>query len=92
MKEEFFQEFILAFMCETSHQTKDCNIHEQPPRFDFIESWFQSIVGQEVQSDFGNIWLSFTSVYFGHAFHSLIAVMTSFPILEFIPQFSWMLE
>jgi hypothetical protein len=34
------------FKWETSHQIKDCIIHEKPPRVDFIETWFQSIVGQ----------------------------------------------
>jgi len=33
------------FKIEISYPTKDNNNHEKP-RIDFIESWFQSIVGQ----------------------------------------------
>jgi hypothetical protein len=73
------------FKWETSHPTKDCNTHEQPG-VDFIESWFQSIVSQAMQSDFGHIRLSFTSIHFGHAFDSLITALICSPILEFIPQ------
>jgi hypothetical protein len=79
------------FKLETSHPTKDCNTHEKP-RIDFIESWFQSIVGQAMQSYFEHIWLNFTSVHFEHTLDSLIAALICSPILEFIPNISWMLE
>jgi hypothetical protein len=46
------------FKLETPHPTKDNNILEQP-RIDFIESWFQSIVGQAMQSYFGHILAQF---------------------------------
>jgi hypothetical protein len=42
------------FKFETSHPTKD-NIILEKPRIDFIESWFQSIVDQVMQSYFENI-------------------------------------
>jgi hypothetical protein len=45
------------FKLETPHPTKDNNNHEQP-RIDYIESWFQSIVGQAMQSYFGHIQLN----------------------------------
>jgi hypothetical protein len=56
---------------ETPHPIKDNNILEQP-RIDFIESWFQSIVGQAMQSYFEHIWFSFSSTHFGHAPDSLV--------------------
>jgi len=42
------------FKWKNSHPTKDWNNHEQPG-IDFIESWFQSIVIQAMQSNFGHI-------------------------------------
>jgi hypothetical protein len=35
----------------------------EKPRDDFIESWFQSIVGQTMQSDFEHIWFNFSLVH-----------------------------
>jgi hypothetical protein len=40
---------------KNSHPTKYNNNHEQPPRVDFIESWFQIIVGKAMQLNFGHI-------------------------------------
>ena len=79
------------FKFENSYPTKDCNTHEKLGVY-FIESWFQSIVGQAMQSDFGHIWINFTLVHFGHALDTLIEAPICSPILEFIPQISWMLE
>jgi hypothetical protein len=47
---------------ETPHPIKDNNILEKP-RIDFIETWFQSIVGQAMQSNSQCIWLSFSPVH-----------------------------
>jgi hypothetical protein len=77
--------------CETSHPTKYFSTHRQP-RVDFIESWFQRIVGQAMQSDFHHIWIGLTSIHFGHALDSLKATLICSPILDFIPQTRWMLE
>jgi hypothetical protein len=49
------------FKWETSHPTKDSSTHEQPLRVDFIESWFQSIVGQAMKSGF---WAHLVEFYF----------------------------
>ena len=80
------------FKKETYHQTKDYSIHDQPLRVDFIETWFQRIVGQALQSNFGHIQLIFTLVCFGNNFYFLVASLTYFPIPKFIPQINWMLE
>jgi hypothetical protein len=78
MKEEYFQDIaseskILDVVSdkekdesmlklEIPYPIKDNNILEKP-RIDFIESWFQSIVGQTMQSDFntsGSVFLQYT--------------------------------
>jgi hypothetical protein len=74
----------IIFKWETSHPTKYCSMHAKL-RVDFIESWFQSIVGQGMQSYFWHIWIIFTSVHFGHSFDSLIETSICSSILEFIP-------
>jgi hypothetical protein len=76
---------------ETPHPIKDNNILEQP-RIDFIESWFQSIVGQTMQSDFQHTWFNFSPVHIESAPDSLVQAPICFTVLEFIPKISWMLE
>jgi hypothetical protein len=78
------ENFQSVFNLETPHSIEDNNILEKP-LIDYIETWFPSIVGQELPSYFGHIQLNITSVYLGHAFHSLIAALTFFPILNSIP-------
>jgi len=100
MKEEFFQDIVdesrtldvvndkekHESICklETPHLTQESSIIEQRIIY-YIESWFQSIVGQAMLSDFGHVQLSLTLVYFGPDFHSLIEALTCSPIQEFIP-------
>jgi len=67
------------FKLESSHPAKDNNNHEQPI-IDFIGLWFQSIVFQSMEPYFNHILLSFTSVYFGNYFYSLIVYLTCSPI------------
>jgi hypothetical protein len=105
MKEEFFQDvanesrisdgdkekYESIFKLKIAHTNQD-NLNHEKKRIDYIESWFQSIVGQAMQSYFGHIQLILTSVYFGHAFHFLIKSLACSPIPEFILEISWMLE
>jgi hypothetical protein len=48
------EKYESIFELETSHPTK-YNIILEKIGIDFIESWFQIIVGQAMQSDFGYI-------------------------------------
>jgi hypothetical protein len=67
------------------------NILEKP-RIDFIELWFQSIVGQTMQSDFQHNWLHFSPVHIESAPDSLVQVSICSIVMEFIPKISSMLE
>jgi hypothetical protein len=58
---------------ETPHSTQDNSILEKP-RIDYIETWFQSIVGQAMPSDSQHIWFSFSPTHFEHAPESLVPV------------------
>jgi hypothetical protein len=78
-------------MLKTPKPTKENNILEQP-RIDFIELWFQSIVGQTRQSNIHHTWYIFSPVYIESASDSLVQVPTYLRVLEFIPQIRSMLE
>jgi hypothetical protein len=78
-------------MLKTPHPIKDNSILEQP-RIDFIELWFQSIVGQTTQSNLHHTWYNFSPVHIESAPDSLVQVPTYLKILEFIPQIRSMLE
>jgi hypothetical protein len=81
----------IILILETPYPIKEHNILEQI-KVDLIESWFQSIVGQAIQSDFKHILLSLITIYFGHVFYHLVAASTYCPIQELILQVGWMLE
>lgn len=107
MKEEFFQEIsnklrILdvngdkkrdknVFKRETSHPIKQCITRGQLG-VDYIESWFQSIVIQAMQSNFGHYWLSLTLMNIGNVLNSLMESSILFSSLNFITNISWILE
>jgi hypothetical protein len=107
MKEESFQDIVdesrtlevvgdkekdeCILRLETPHPIKDNSILEQP-RIDFIESWFQSIVGEAMQSDFECTWLNFSPVHIESAPDSLVQVSICSTVMEFIPQIRSMLE
>jgi hypothetical protein len=107
MKEESFQDIVdekkisdvvndkeideSILILETPHPIKDSDIIEQP-RIDYIETWFQSIVGQVMQSDVKRILLSFSSIHIESAPDSLIQAPICSIVMEFIPQIIWMHE
>jgi hypothetical protein len=76
---------------ETPLPIKESSIIKQI-RIDIIENWFQSIVGETMQSNFKHILLSLTSIYFGNILDHLVEASIHFPIQNLIPQVSWMLE
>jgi hypothetical protein len=76
---------------EIPHSIKDNNILEQP-RIDYIETWFQRIVGQTMQSDFEHIWFIFSPVHLEDAPESLVQAPICSPLQELILNISWMLE
>jgi hypothetical protein len=76
-------ECILAL--KTPHSIKDNNILEQP-RINFIELWFQSIVGQTMQSNFQHTWFNFSPVHIESALDSLVQFPICSIVMEFIPQ------
>jgi hypothetical protein len=78
-------------MLKTPQPIKDNSILEQP-RIDFIELWFQSIVGQTMQSNLHHTWYNFSPVHIESVHDSLVQVPTYLRILEFIPQIRSMLE
>ena len=61
----------IILILETPYPIKEHNILEQK-KVDLIESWFQSIVVQEIQSNFKHILLSLITIYFGHDFYHLV--------------------
>jgi hypothetical protein len=82
-------ENILIF--ETPHPIKHKNILEKP-RLDYIETWFESDVGQEIPSCSQHIWFSNSSTHFGHAPDFVVLSSICFRVLELIPNIKWMLE
>jgi hypothetical protein len=62
------------------------------PIIDFIELWFQSIVGQRTQSNLHHAWYNVSPVHIESAPDSLVQVPKYLIILEFIPQIRSMLE
>jgi hypothetical protein len=64
----------------------------EKPRIDFIETWFQRLVGQEIPSNSQHIWFSFSPAHFGHAPNSLVLSSIYLMVLEFIPHIIWILE
>jgi hypothetical protein len=73
------------FRLENPHPIKDNSIFEAS-RIVYNEKWFQSIDGQEIESYFGHIWLSFSLAQFRHAPDSLVLALICSPVVEFIPQ------
>jgi hypothetical protein len=87
MKEKYFQDIIdesrtkevvgnnekdeCILIFEIPHPIKDNNILEKP-RIDFIELWFQRIVGQTMQSDSQHTWLHISPVQIKSAPESLV--------------------
>jgi hypothetical protein len=65
---------------ETPHSIKGNNILDQP-RIEFIELWFQSIVGEAMQSDPPYTWSNFSPVHIESTHDSLVQVSTCFNIL-----------
>jgi hypothetical protein len=83
-------------MLKTPQPIKDNSIIEQP-RIDFIELWFESIVGPVKQTSLMHKLLNPIVVHFGHAtyFHApdlLVATHNFFLLLEPISQVNGMLE
>jgi hypothetical protein len=80
-----------VFKIGNSHPIKDNSILEQP-RIDFIELWFQSIVGQTMQSNPQHTWFNFSPVHIESAPDSLVQVSICSIVMEFIPKIRSMLE
>ena len=53
-------------------------------KVDLIESWFQKIVSQAIQSDVKHILFNLITIFFGNFFYHLVATSTYFPIQELI--------
>jgi hypothetical protein len=70
---------------EVPHPIKDSNTLEKP-RVDFIESWFQSIVGEAMQSYSQHTWFIFSPIHIESAPDSLVQAPICFTVLEFIPK------
>jgi hypothetical protein len=96
-KEEYFQEIFdesRTLEVVVNKEKDECILMSKTPqpRIDFIELWFQSIVGQTTQSNLHHTWYNFSPVHIESAPDSLVQVPTYLRILEFIPQIRSMLE
>jgi hypothetical protein len=76
---------------ETLHPIKGNNIFEQP-RIDFIELWFQSILGEATQSNPWHTLFNISPVHIESAPESMVKVLVCSIVMEFIPQIRSMLE
>jgi hypothetical protein len=85
------EKYECILMLEAPQLIKDISILEQP-RFEFIELWFQSIVGQTMQSNFYHTWFNIYPVHIESIPKSLVQVPKCFKVMEFIPNINSMLE
>jgi hypothetical protein len=76
---------------ETPHPIKYNNILDQP-RVCFIESWFQRILGEAMQSYPQHIGFIFSPIRVESSPDSFVQVSICFTTLEFITKTNWMLE
>jgi hypothetical protein len=96
-KEEYFQESFNesgTMEVDVNKENDECILMSKNPQLiiDFIELWFQSIVGQTMQSNIHHTWHNFYLVHIESAPDSLVQVPTYLRILEFIPQIRSILE
>jgi hypothetical protein len=105
MKEKFFEKIVSEsrildaisneendesiLRMETPHPIKDNNILEQPI-IDYIETFFESVVLQEIPTCSQHIWFNLNTLSTYPSYVALASIC--FRILELIPKIRWILE
>jgi hypothetical protein len=105
MKEKFFEKIVSEsrildaisneendesiLRMETPHPIKDNNILEQPI-IDYIETFFESVVLQEIPTCSQHIWFNLNTLSTYPSYVALASIC--FIILELIPKIRWILE
>jgi hypothetical protein len=79
------------FTLEILHPIKYSNTLEKKIIY-FIKSWFQSIVGEAIQSDSQHTWFNFSPIHIESSPNLLVQAPIYFRVLEFIPKIRWILE